>query len=128
MYPIVHPFIGETTRGAEEAAQELGVEAFAIAPDTPDISKQVSIIEGLIAQGINGIGLGVLDPTALTPYINEAIKRGIPASNASKGRSISQAEQSKVVERGQESSPVFTTLTQKLLRGSFPHKKYRDQG
>lgn len=105
MYPIVHPFFGETTRGAEEAAEELGVEAFAIAPDTPDISKQVSIIEGLIAQGINGISLGVLDPTALTPYINEAIKK-----------------------RGQESSPVFTTLTQKLLRGSFPHKKYRDQG
>ena len=77
MYPIVHPFFGETTRGAEEAAEELGVEAFAIAPDTPDIFKQVSIIEGLIAQGINGIGLGVLDPTALTPYINEAIKKEV---------------------------------------------------
>lgn len=78
VYPIVHPFFGETTRGAEEAAEELGVEVFAMGPDTPDISKQVSIIEGLIAQGVNGIGLGVLDPTALTPYINEAIKRGIP--------------------------------------------------
>lgn len=78
VYPIVHPFFGETTRGAEEAAEELGVEAFAMGPDTPDISKQVSIIEGLIAQGINGIGIGVLDPTALTPYINEAMERGIP--------------------------------------------------
>jgi ribose transport system substrate-binding protein len=78
VYPIVHPFFNETTRGAQEAAKELGVEVEVLGPDTADISKQVAIVEGLIVKGINGIGLGVLDPTALTPYVNTAIEKGIP--------------------------------------------------
>jgi len=78
VYPIVHPFFNETTRGAQEAAKEFGVEVEVLGPDTADISKQVAIVEGLIAKGINGVGLGVLDPTALTPYINTAMEKGIP--------------------------------------------------
>lgn len=78
VYPIVHPFFNETTRGAQDAAKEFGVEVEVLGPDTADISKQVAIVEGLIARGIDGIGLGVLDPTALTPYINSAIEKGIP--------------------------------------------------
>lgn len=78
VYSIVHPFFADTTKGAEDAAKEFGVQVVTMGPDTPDISKQITIIEGLIAQRIDGIGLGVLEPKALTPYINEAIKRGIP--------------------------------------------------
>ncbi|MBC7217992.1 MAG: sugar-binding protein [Candidatus Caldatribacterium sp.] len=78
VYPIVHPFFNETTRGAQDAAKEFGVEVEILGPDTADIGKQVAIVEGLIAKKIDGIGLGVLDPTALTPYINTAMEKGIP--------------------------------------------------
>ena len=78
VYPIVHPFFEETTRGALEAGKEFGANIITMGPDTPDIAKQITIMEGLIAQRVSGIAIGVLDPKGLTPVINKAIERGIP--------------------------------------------------
>ena len=65
----MYPLFKETIRGARGIAKGFGVEVEVLGPDTANISKQAAIVEGLIARGIDGIGLGVLNPTALTPSL-----------------------------------------------------------
>ncbi len=78
VYPIVHSFFEGTTRGAEDKAAEIGnIELIVKAPDTADASKQIEIVESLIAMGVDGIAIGPTDTTTLTPLINEAIDKGI---------------------------------------------------
>ncbi|MHC1773679.1 MAG: substrate-binding domain-containing protein [Flexilinea sp.] len=93
VYPIVHSFFEGTTRGAEDKAAEIGnIELIVKAPDTADASKQIEIVESLIAMGVDGIAIGPTDTTTLTPLINEAIDKGIVVltfdSDASKSKRL----------------------------------------
>ena len=77
VYPIIHPFFEGTTRGAEDTAKELGVEVIVKAPDIFDVQQQIEIVENLIAMGVDGIGIGPTDSTALKPLIDKAMDQGI---------------------------------------------------
>lgn len=78
VYSVVHSFFEGTTRGAEDKAAEFGnVELIVKAPDTADASKQIEIMESLIAMGVDGIAIGPTDVAALTPLIDEAMDKGI---------------------------------------------------
>lgn len=78
VYSVVHPFFDGCTQGAEDKAKELGnIELIIKAPDTADASKQIEIVEGLIAMGVDGLAIGPTDTAALTPYIDAAAKAGI---------------------------------------------------
>ena len=78
VYSVVHPFFDGCTTGAEDKVAEYGnIELIVKAPDTADASKQIEIVEGLIAMGIDGLAIGPTDTAALTPYINEAAEAGI---------------------------------------------------
>jgi len=77
VYPIIHPFFNDTTKGAKEKAKELGVEVEVYGPEKFDVSQQVKILEDLIAKGVDGIGVGATDPKAVIPVINKAIDQGI---------------------------------------------------
>ncbi len=63
--------------GAQEAADELGVELIYTGPTENTAEGQVALINSLIAQKVDAIMLSANDATALTPSLKRAMKRGI---------------------------------------------------
>ncbi len=68
----------EVDQGAKAAGKALGVKVTFFAPQTQNISQQVSTFQGFMAQKFAGIVVAPSAPNALTPYINKAVKMGIP--------------------------------------------------
>lgn len=65
--------------GAQEAADELGITLLYDGPsqDQATNQKQVDILEGWIAQGVDAIVVSPNDPTAIAPTLQKAQKAGI---------------------------------------------------
>lgn len=65
--------------GAQEAADELGITLLYDGPpqDQATNQKQVDILEGWIAQGVNAIIVSPNDPTAIAPTLKKAQSSGI---------------------------------------------------
>ena len=65
---------------AEELTEETGtdVEVLYVASVASDAAEQASIVEDVIARGVDGIGISCNDPTACEDPINTAIEAGIP--------------------------------------------------
>ncbi len=65
--------------GAERAAQQLGgIEVIWRGPETTDEIRQKEILEGFIAQRVDGIAISCLNGDLLTDAINSAADAGIP--------------------------------------------------
>ncbi len=65
-------------KGMREAAAEEGVDCQFTGPETIDVARQISIMEGLIARRVAGIAIAPNDPRAIVPVINRAVGAGIP--------------------------------------------------
>lgn len=65
--------------GAQEAADELGITLLYDGPsqDQATNQKQVDILEGWIAQGVDAIVVSPNDPTAIAPTLKKAQDQGI---------------------------------------------------
>lgn len=63
--------------GAQEAADELGVELVYTGPTENTAEGQVNLINSLIAQRVDAIMITANDATALTPSLQRAAQRGI---------------------------------------------------
>lgn len=63
--------------GIKEAAEELGVNAYMLAPDVADAASQIALIEGCIAKGVDAICVVPNDPAALEPTLQKAREQGI---------------------------------------------------
>lgn len=65
--------------GAQEAADELGISLLYDGPpqDQATNQKQVDILEGWIAQGVNAIIVSPNDPTAIAPTLKKAQSAGV---------------------------------------------------
>jgi len=63
--------------GAQEAADELGVELIYTGPTENTAEGQVDLINSLIAQRVDAIMISANDATALTPALQRAARRGI---------------------------------------------------
>lgn len=72
------PYWAEVERGMDEMAKNLGVKAIFNGPPTASSALQISIIEGAISRGVDGIGISPNEPGALEGIIGIATKRGIP--------------------------------------------------
>jgi ribose transport system substrate-binding protein len=79
VYKGVHPWYDPCGEGFQAAAAKIGgIKARIAAPTTWSGEAQAKMLEDLIAEGVDGIAVAVYDVGALTPVINEAMKRGIP--------------------------------------------------
>lgn len=78
IYPVAHPFFESVTTNLEEVAQKNNIEVIIRAPEEPSVEQQAKLIEYYIKQKVDGIAIGPSDAAALTPFINKAIKEGIP--------------------------------------------------
>jgi len=74
----VHPYWDVVRAGVEKAGQELGVKAIFWVPSKEDPQAQIQTMDSYIAQKVAGIAIAPSDPGAATPYIEKAIKAGIP--------------------------------------------------
>ncbi|GGA63024.1 sugar ABC transporter substrate-binding protein [Pelagibacterium lentulum] len=73
-----NPFWAAVEAGARDAGAEHGVEVIVVAPpQESDVQAQITQIEDLIAQGVDGIALAPTDPNALAPVVDAAIAQGI---------------------------------------------------
>jgi len=79
---IVHvtgtPFWKPVKKGIEDAGKQLGVDVQFMGPEAFSIQKQVDTLDSAIAQGFDGIGVALADPTAMDRSIARARKKGIP--------------------------------------------------
>ncbi len=63
--------------GAEEAAEELGVELIYVGPTENTAEGQIQLIDSLIAQRVDAIMISANDATAIVPALERAQRRGI---------------------------------------------------
>jgi len=75
---VGHIYWAAAEKGMHAAAQEEGVEGLFMGPETIDVARQITIMEGLIAKRVAGIAIAPNDPTAVVPVINRAVSAGIP--------------------------------------------------
>ncbi|HEV7275974.1 MAG TPA: sugar ABC transporter substrate-binding protein [Devosiaceae bacterium] len=74
-----NPFWAAVEAGAKAKGEELGVEVIVVAPPAEsDVQAQITQIEDLIAQGVEGIALAPTDPNALAPVVEAAQAADIP--------------------------------------------------
>lgn len=74
---IGHPYWEGVREGMLAAAKRLGVEAAFQGPPEASIEEQLKVIEGLIAQGYDGIAISPNDPDAVKEIIKRAMAKGI---------------------------------------------------
>ena len=74
---IGHPYWEGVREGMNAAAKRLGVEAIFQGPPEASIEEQLKVIEGLIAQGYDGIAISPNDPDAVKEIIKRAMEKGI---------------------------------------------------
>ena len=74
---LKHPWFDDTEKGIKEAAQELGVNAYMVAPAEADAAQQIALIEDAIAKGVDAISVVPNDPKAIAPVLQKARDKGI---------------------------------------------------
>jgi rhamnose transport system substrate-binding protein len=73
-----NPYFDACNKGADEAAKELGDEVIYQAPSDADATKQVEMINAMVAKKeVQGIMVSANDPDALVPACKKAIDAGI---------------------------------------------------
>src|SRR5262245_4811261 len=72
-----NPYFIACRRGAEEAADELGVELLWDGPDGTDPAGQNRIVEGWITRGVDVICVAVENREGLSPVLRKARSKGI---------------------------------------------------
>ena len=74
----IAPFWDPMQVGMERQAKEMGVEASWSGPRTGAVPEQRRLLEDAVASGADGIALSAINAEALTPVINELMKKGNP--------------------------------------------------
>lgn len=75
---VTAPFAQAIKQGVDAAAEDFGVNAYMTGKDTWDTAEEVDIVQNLIAKGVDGIAVAVMDEPGMTPVIQEALEAGIP--------------------------------------------------
>ncbi len=72
-----NPFFEAAQKGGQEAADQFGDTLIFQAPEAATAEGQISIIEALIAQKVDGIAISANDKDALVPACKKALDAGI---------------------------------------------------
>ncbi|MEM7567835.1 MAG: ABC transporter substrate-binding protein, partial [Pseudomonadota bacterium] len=74
-----HQFWQAVKSGADQAAEEMGVEITFEGPDTEaQVDRQIDILAAAMAKNPSAIGFAALDSQAAIPLLREAQEKGIP--------------------------------------------------
>jgi rhamnose transport system substrate-binding protein len=80
-----NPYGEKEMEGFKNAIEELGHEAILKAPDQPTAEAQIQMIEELISQKVDAIGIVGNDPDALQPALKKAMDKGIKVLSLDSG-------------------------------------------
>ncbi|MGD0612725.1 MAG: rhamnose ABC transporter substrate-binding protein [Anaerolineales bacterium] len=73
-----NPYFDAANTGAQTAAKELGVTVLYQGSTTADATAQITLLDSLIAQKVNGLAISADDADALVPTGKAAMAAGIP--------------------------------------------------
>ncbi len=74
-----NPYMLGMWAGGQKAGKDLGIEVQTLAPSSQDsIEEQVSIMESLMGQGVDGFVIHPSDSKGIQPVVNTANEKGIP--------------------------------------------------
>jgi rhamnose transport system substrate-binding protein len=73
-----NPYFDTANKGAQQAAQELGVTVTYQGSATADATQQIQLLNSLIAQRVSGLAISANDSDALIPTGRSAMGEGIP--------------------------------------------------
>lgn len=73
-----HPVWLISKEGFEQAADELGFEGQWIGSESGDVQELVQTLDAAIAQGVDGIAVAAINPSAMQSSIARAEEQGIP--------------------------------------------------
>lgn len=74
-----NPYMLGMWAGGKKAGEDLGIEVQTLAPSAQDsIEEQVSIMESLMGQGVDGFVIHPSDSKGIQPVVNTANEKGIP--------------------------------------------------
>lgn len=82
------PFWSVVQRGAEAAAEDLGVEVEYQAPTTYDMVAMSQLIDAAVASQPDGLVVSIPDAEALSPSIQRAVEAGIPVVSINSGSDV----------------------------------------
>lgn len=71
------PWFNRLQEGVDEAAEELGVNAYMVGPSDADPAQQVKMVEDLISKGVDAIAVVPNDAQSLEPVFERAREEGI---------------------------------------------------
>lgn len=74
------PYFKAADKGAQEAAEELGVEVTFNGPVDADVSKQTEIVDQFVQQRYDAITVSANDPDALAPAMEQAREQDVKVS------------------------------------------------
>jgi len=77
-HDVSNEFAPEIKAGIEKAAKEFGVDAVLVGPVGAKAEDQISEIESLITNNVDGLAISSVSTDALAPVINKALAAGIP--------------------------------------------------
>ncbi|WP_438448423.1 sugar ABC transporter substrate-binding protein [Gorillibacterium sp. sgz5001074] len=78
LYPMANPFYENITEQMEEYAKKFHVKLIVKAPAELNLEQQVLMMENMIRQRVSAIAISPIDPVALTPLVEKAVRQGIP--------------------------------------------------
>lgn len=76
-----NPFNEKQIEGFKQAIEEQGYQVIEKTPDQATAEQQISIIQELVTQGVNGIAIAANDENALQPALNQAMEQGIAVTS-----------------------------------------------
>ena len=75
---LSNPWFNLAEAGCKERAIERGVECIYTGPTELDANEQADVVRGLIAMGVDGIAMSVIEEDVAAEVIAESIAAGIP--------------------------------------------------
>ena len=84
--PPADPFWSIVKNGADQAAEDMGIDFEYRAPESFDVVEIKQLMESAIASEPDGLAVTIVDPDALAPVVREATDNGIPVVVFNAGR------------------------------------------
>lgn len=75
---LTNPVSAPLRKGAEDAAAELGFELTTVGPSPATAEGQISLLQDMATQEVDGVILLPVDSDALVPAVDELVDSGIP--------------------------------------------------
>lgn len=81
MVDVTNPFFVDVMKGGDQVAAAMGAEVIWKSAEG-SLEKQIAVVENFIQQKVDAIFIDPLDPVAIKPVIEKALKAGIPTLTA----------------------------------------------